>query len=286
MDRTKSIGGSDVTRLFSNQEDAWQKLWEEKTGRRQPDDLSDIFHVQLGVATEAFNIGWFKKMYQDDLDINRIEIQHEINAPAMASDSKDVPLRSTLDGLVKHKDGWSVLECKHTNSFTNIDKQAEQYMPQLQFYLHMAKKFYIGGEEMIDGIYFANIFGNSKWECIHITYNPQYAHEIMKKVVRFWKFVTDDQPPQKRMPDPPQIKGILFDKKKKEDMSQSNSFSNASQVYVETLPTVKKHEEAKKDLLDHVQPNHAELYNDLLSINVSKTGRRTIKLKENANGKA
>ena len=50
MDRTKSIGGSDVTRLFSNQEDAWEKLWEEKTGRRQPDDLSDIFHVQLGVA--------------------------------------------------------------------------------------------------------------------------------------------------------------------------------------------------------------------------------------------
>ncbi len=286
MDRTKSIGGSDVGRLFSTQEDAWQKLWEEKTGRREPDDLSDIFHVQLGVATESFNIEWFQKMYQDDLEIKRIEKQHAINAPAMASDSKDVPLRATLDGLVSHKDGWSVLECKHTNSFTNIDKQAELYMPQLQFYLHMAKKFYVGGHDIIDGIYFANIFGNSKWECIHITYNPQYAQEIMDRVVRFWKFVTDDQPPQKRMPDPPQIKGILFDRKKKEDMGQSNSFTNASQLYVSTLPSVKINEEAKKDLLNHVQPSHAELFNDLISINVSKTGRRTIKIKEQANGKA
>ena len=175
----------------------------------------------------------------------------------------------------------SILKSQTTQSaIDNFGKQRD-ILKELD---EMVRKFH--GEEMIDGIYFANIFGNSKWECIHITYNPQYAHEIMKRVVRFWKFVTDDQPPQKRMPDPPQIKGILFDKKKKEDMSQSNSFSNASQVYVETLPTVKKHEEAKKDLLDHVQPNHAELYNDLLSINVSKTGRRTIKLKENANGKA
>ena len=56
MERKGFIGGSD---LYSIMNGDLLKLWEVKTGRAQPDDLSGEFRVQLGVATEQFHIDWF-----------------------------------------------------------------------------------------------------------------------------------------------------------------------------------------------------------------------------------
>ena len=45
MNRIGFIGGSDMRRIM---EGDWISLWEEKTGRKKPDDLSDVLPVQLG----------------------------------------------------------------------------------------------------------------------------------------------------------------------------------------------------------------------------------------------
>mgnify|MGYP003125020012 FL=1 len=42
-DRKKYIGGSDACRIISGD---WIKLWEEKTGRTEPEDLSKKLAVQ------------------------------------------------------------------------------------------------------------------------------------------------------------------------------------------------------------------------------------------------
>ena len=57
MNRIGFIGGSDMRRIM---EGDWISLWEEKTGRKKPDDLSDVLPVQLGTFTEQFNINWFQ----------------------------------------------------------------------------------------------------------------------------------------------------------------------------------------------------------------------------------
>ena len=53
MERTGFIGGSDMMTIMNGD---WEYLWQIKTGRAVPDDLSNVFPVQLGIATEEFNM--------------------------------------------------------------------------------------------------------------------------------------------------------------------------------------------------------------------------------------
>ena len=49
MDRTRGIGGSDATRIMRGD---WLSLYNEKVGLTKPEDLSNVFRVQLGILTE------------------------------------------------------------------------------------------------------------------------------------------------------------------------------------------------------------------------------------------
>ena len=54
------IGGSDARIIMGDDESALIRLWREKRGEAEPQDLSDNLIVQLGVATEALNRRWFE----------------------------------------------------------------------------------------------------------------------------------------------------------------------------------------------------------------------------------
>ena len=56
--RMKGLGGTDAKKIMEGE---WTKLWNEKTGRSKPDDLSKIFKVQLGIHTESFNLEWLEQ---------------------------------------------------------------------------------------------------------------------------------------------------------------------------------------------------------------------------------
>ena len=43
----------------------WLELWLVKTGRKEPEDLSEILPVQLGSFTEEFNLDWFSKQHEN-----------------------------------------------------------------------------------------------------------------------------------------------------------------------------------------------------------------------------
>ena len=60
MDRTGFIGGSDCVKIMQGR---WLELWQQKTGRSEPEDLSRNIAVQLGIWTEDFNIKWFEHEY-------------------------------------------------------------------------------------------------------------------------------------------------------------------------------------------------------------------------------
>ena len=54
-DRREFIGGSDAQIIMGSDEAALVRLWREKRGHAEPEDLSGNLIVQLGVATEALN---------------------------------------------------------------------------------------------------------------------------------------------------------------------------------------------------------------------------------------
>jgi len=65
LNRRLFIGGSDARIIMSPDEAALIRLWKEKRGEAEPEDLSENLVVQLGVATEALNRAWWRAFQID-----------------------------------------------------------------------------------------------------------------------------------------------------------------------------------------------------------------------------
>lgn len=59
--RRSFIGGSDARVIMGDDERALLRLWREKRGEIEPEDLSDNLVVQIGAATEDINRRWFER---------------------------------------------------------------------------------------------------------------------------------------------------------------------------------------------------------------------------------
>ena len=59
--RRTFIGGSDARVIMGTDEAALLRMWREKRGEAEPEDLSDNLIVQLGLVTEPLNRHWFER---------------------------------------------------------------------------------------------------------------------------------------------------------------------------------------------------------------------------------
>lgn len=181
FDRNQGLGGSDATRLYQGE---WYELWQEKTGAIEPADLSDVLPVQMGIHTESFNIDWFTK--QTGLEVHGK--QETFFHP------KYKFMYAHVDGLImpNNKDpedlkmGVSILECKHTNAFSNPKKIADKYKAQIQHYLMCAsaKRCYV-----------SVFFGNMKYEVMEITEDKDFQDQLENAEILFWHFVQKKKAP-------------------------------------------------------------------------------------------
>jgi predicted phage-related endonuclease len=59
--RRAFIGGSDARIIMGDDEAALLRLWREKRGEVEPEDLTGDLLVQLGMVTEPLNRHWYEK---------------------------------------------------------------------------------------------------------------------------------------------------------------------------------------------------------------------------------
>ena len=59
--RRAFIGGSDARIIMGSDEAALLRLWQEKRGEIEPEDLSGNLIVQLGLVTEPLNRDWYER---------------------------------------------------------------------------------------------------------------------------------------------------------------------------------------------------------------------------------
>ena len=59
--RRTFIGGSDARIIMGDDEAVLLRLWREKRGEAEPEDLSGNLIVQLGLATEPLNRTWYER---------------------------------------------------------------------------------------------------------------------------------------------------------------------------------------------------------------------------------
>jgi len=89
--RRSFIGGSDARIIMGSDEDALVRLWREKRGEAEPQDLSSNLVVQLGKTTEELNRLWYQR--NTGRTIN--DIQRRVKHSAI------VWMVATLDGIVE-----------------------------------------------------------------------------------------------------------------------------------------------------------------------------------------
>src|SRR5215468_8792551 len=77
--RRAFIGGSDARVIMGNDEAALVRLWREKRGEVDPEDLSGNLIVQLGVVTEELNRHWFERNTGQTITDIQLRIRHPVN---------------------------------------------------------------------------------------------------------------------------------------------------------------------------------------------------------------
>jgi predicted phage-related endonuclease len=121
FDRRSFIGGSDARIIMGGDETALVRLWREKRGEAEPEDLSNNLIVELGTATEELNRTW----YERNTGRRVTDIQRRVKHSAIPW------MVATLDGLVEAT--GAVFEAKFMLPWSfSGEAAAEKYMAQVQ----------------------------------------------------------------------------------------------------------------------------------------------------------
>jgi len=210
---------------MGDDEAALLRLWREKRGEVEPEDLSGNLIVQLGLATEPLNRHWFERNTGQVLTDVHLLVPHA-GIRYMAA---------TLDGVVEAT--GAVFEAKFMLpwSFTE-ETAAEKYMPQLQhnMWVTSAKLSVL-----------SIITGGGKWVEIGVLADPLYQHLLFTSEKKFWRCVESGEPPRLFGAEPPRprIEAVRI-----VDMNASNSWAEFAGVFRATRSAFLEHEKAKVEL--------------------------------------
>lgn len=258
LNRANGLGGTDAMRIMAGD---WNSLYHEKIGTKEPEDLSEVFKVQLGIWTESFHIQWLARQHLIEIDYNIGRIEHE-----------DEPwLFANLDAWIKDEDTF--LEVKHSGSHANSHEKARYYMPQLQHYMMVTKKTHC---------MFSVICGNTEPVMIRVDADMEYRTNLFKMEKAFWWHVQNKVEPE-LVPTAEldriekSIETIPVDNLIIVDMENNNQWTSAAIDYAETIGAAKRHEAAKETLRSMVADNVGEAYGSGIIAKRDKRGRVSIR---------
>lgn len=249
------VGGSDARIIWGNDDIALHRLWREKRGEAEPEDLSMNLVVQLGTITEPLNRQWYEKNTgQTIIDVQR-QVFHGVHRWMAA----------TLDGRVKAT--GAVFEAKFMLPWNFSEEAAvEKHMAQLQHTMWVT-----ASRTAVLSI----ITGGGKWVELTIHADPLYQHLLLTAEKKFWRCVQNGEPPhlfgveQPR----PRIEAI-----RSVDMSESNAWAEFANIFLRTRDAALEHDRAKGELKALVPEDAKEATGHGLRAKRSKSGAISLDL--------
>lgn len=203
QERKKGIGGSDAAIIVNKNPYPNRNtvtLWEEKTGRRETEDISNKSYVQYGIEMEPI----LRQSFQ--VKNPQFEVRHEENS--IIKHSKYPFLFASLDGILIDKETgeMGILEIKTSGILNSMSKEKwkgntipDQYYCQVLHYLN------------VTGYTFAYLFAELRYnEERQITKTYTIRREevedsiklLEKKEIEFWQnYVEKDVRPPLLLPE-------------------------------------------------------------------------------------
>ena len=247
--RSSFIGGSDARVIMGEDEGALLRLWREKRGEVEPEDLSDNLVVQLGSVTEDLNRHWYERnTSQVVTDVQR-QVRHPVNRW----------MGATLDGMVAGT--GAVFEAKFMLPWSFSEEAAAgKHMAQLQHNMWV-----VNAREAVLSI----ITGGGKWVEMTIPADSLYQHLLITAERKFWRCVETGEPPRVFLVDPPKPR---IEAVRVVDMSTSNSWAEFAGIYRSTRSAFLEHERAKVELKALVPEDAKEAIGHGIRAKRSKSG--------------
>ena len=225
------------------------RLWREKRGEVEPEDLSEKLIVQLGVVTEPLNRHWFERNTRQTLR----DIQRRVRHPVIRW------MGATLDGIVAET--GAVFEAKFMLPWSFSEEgAAEKHMPQLQHNMWVTN---------VKMAVLSVITGGGKWVEITVPADSLYQHLLLTAEKKFWRCVETGEPPRLFGVEPPRAR---IEAVQVVDMSASNSWAEFAGIFLRTREPHTEHERARTELKALVPENAKEVMGHGIRACRSKAG--------------
>jgi predicted phage-related endonuclease len=236
-------------------EEALLRLWREKRGEAEPEDLSGNLIVQLGLVTEELNRRW----YEANTGGIITDVQRLVRHPTVRW------MGATLDGRIE--ENGAVFEAKFTLPWSFSEEAAvKKYMAQLQ-----PNMWVVPARSAV----LSAITGGGKWVEIKTHADPLYQHLIFTAKRKFWRCVETGEPPSLfgLEPPKPRIEAVRI-----VDMSSSNAWAEFAATFARTRPAYLEHEKAKAELKSLVPEDAQQAVGHGVRARRSKSGAISFEL--------
>ena len=172
--RENKLTASRVAALMTGSADKILNLWRELVGDPAfvPEDLSDVWPVRLGEATEQLNVAWYAKKHGE---VSR----------------KGEVVVGNPDWMAATLDGWDVargcpLEAKHVGGREPLETIISRYQSQMHWQMMVTD-----ASECALSV----IMGASEPIVEYIPMDVGYAKELMRRATQFMQCVDNMTPP-------------------------------------------------------------------------------------------
>jgi predicted phage-related endonuclease len=255
QNRRSFLGGSDARIIMGRDEAALLRLWREKRGEVEPEDLSGNLIVQLGLATEELNRRW----YEANTGQVITDVQRQVRHPTVRW------IGATLDGRVDAT--GAVFEAKFMLPWSfSEEAAAEKYVAQLQHNMWV-----VAARAAVLSV----ITGGGKWVEITTHADPLYQHLIVTAERKFWRCVESGEAPHLFGVEPPKprIEAVRI-----VDMSGFNAWAEFAGIFARTRAAYLDHEQAKTELKSLMPQDAKEAIGHGVRAKRSKSGAVSLDL--------
>jgi len=295
-----TLGGSDANRIMN---DRAMEVFEEKTGRSQPANLSQVLPVQIGIATEDLNARW----YQEHANMTK-GVELIPNDPAAFRSIFDTSQIVTgtrpgqlgirhpnhpyivghFDGIIVRKQATAsipiaIFEAKHTSAIAKWNPPeavVKRNLWQCLLYMMIAE---------VKHCEMSVFYGNKEWE-IHNLSLADYNDEstlLMSRIHEMYQAILNDAPLSDWNDPIPTVVKLTNEKRSYsfDDIQNTNwypDWQEAETAFLEHINGSQQFNAAEKKLKGLVPDDANKVEGALVTISINRANRKTLKV--NADG--
>lgn len=222
--REGKLTASRVGALMSGDSEKILALWEIVTGQRGEDDLSGVWPVQLGVATEALNLAWYERKTGHALSRHgEVVVCPRAEWAACTLDAFDAALTGPV-------------EAKHVGGREPRERVVARYMPQVHWQM-LCCGSQVAALSIIEGA--------NEPTVETIAFDAAYADELWQRAEAFMRCVESLTPPVALAPVAAPVPQAEW---RTVDMRESNSWAAYAATWLRFRSEARSFDGAAKEL--------------------------------------